>query len=74
MAVSLNVRSASNWILLFGSGVLPPLMLLRMWHPPAQAMSESIREVLKMIGDTSILLRPDSSGITANTTTGVAGL
>ena len=41
IAVSLNVSSAS-WILLFGSGVLPPLMLLRMWHPPAQTMSESI--------------------------------
>jgi hypothetical protein len=47
LAVSLNVSSASSWILLVGLGVLPPLLLLRMWHPPAQTMSESIREVLK---------------------------
>ena len=47
MALSVNVSSASGWILLVGSGVLPPLMLLRMWRPPAQTMSEAIREVLK---------------------------
>jgi hypothetical protein len=43
IAVSLNVSSASSWILLVGSGVLPPLMLLRMWHPPARTMAESNR-------------------------------
>ena len=47
MAVSLNISSASSWILLIGSGVLPPLMLLRMWQPPAQTMSAGIREVPK---------------------------
>lgn len=31
------VSSASNWILLVASGVLPPLVILRMWHPPPQA-------------------------------------
>ena len=45
MAVSLNVSSASDWILLIGLGVLPPIMLLRIWHAPAQTLSERIREV-----------------------------
>ncbi len=43
IAVSL-VTSVSNWILLVGSGVLPPLMMLWMWHAPAQAVPVGIRE------------------------------
>jgi hypothetical protein len=43
MALSVDVTSISSWILFVGSGVLPPLLLLRMWHQPAQ----TIREVLK---------------------------
>jgi hypothetical protein len=46
MALFLNVRSATAWILLIIAGVLPPLVLLRLWRPPAQTMSESIRDVL----------------------------
>ena len=46
IAVSL-VSSVSNWILVVGSGVLPPLMLLRMWHPPAQTVPAGIREARK---------------------------
>jgi hypothetical protein len=45
--VLLNVSSAGAWILLVGSAVVPPLVLLQMWRPPAQTMSESIRDVLK---------------------------
>ena len=37
VAVSL-VSSVSNWILVVASGVLPPLMILRMWHPPARTV------------------------------------
>jgi hypothetical protein len=44
MALSIDLSSASGWILLVGSGVLPPLMLLRMWLQPAPTR---IREVLK---------------------------
>ena len=47
MALLLNVTSASGWAILIGSAVVPPLVLLQMWRPPAQTMSESIREVLK---------------------------
>ena len=43
IAVSL-VSSAGNWILVVGSGVLPPLMILRMWHPPARTVPAGIRE------------------------------
>jgi hypothetical protein len=43
IAVSL-VSSASSWILLVGAGLLPPLMMLRMWHPPAQTVRAGIRE------------------------------
>ena len=46
-AVSLNVSSAGDWVLLIGLGVLPPLMLFRMWHAPAPTLSERIREVPK---------------------------
>jgi hypothetical protein len=46
IAVSL-VSSASNWILVVGSGVLPALMILRMWHTPAPAVSATIREARK---------------------------
>ena len=44
IAVSL-ASSVSNWILLVGSGVLPPLMILRMWHPPARTVSARIHLV-----------------------------
>jgi hypothetical protein len=47
MALSANVSSASGWILVVGPGLLPPLMLLWLWRPPAQTISESIREVLR---------------------------
>jgi len=43
IAVSL-VSSVGNWILVVGSGVLPPLMILRMWHPPARTVPATIRE------------------------------
>jgi hypothetical protein len=47
VAVSLNVNSVSSWMLLVGAGTLPPLMLLKLWHEPAQTISESIHEVVK---------------------------
>ena len=43
IAVSL-ASSVSNWILMVGSGVLPPLMILRMWHPPARTAPAAVRE------------------------------
>jgi hypothetical protein len=46
-AVSFGVGSATGWMLLVGLGLVPPLMFFRMWHQPAQTMSENIRQVLK---------------------------
>ena len=46
IAVSL-VSSVSNWIVLVGAGVLPPLMILRTWHPPARTVYARIREAHK---------------------------
>jgi hypothetical protein len=47
IALSVDPSSAIGWALLVGSGLLPPLMLSRMWNPPAQTLSESIRNVLR---------------------------
>ena len=44
IAVSL-VTSVSNWILVVGAGVLPPLMILWMWHPSVQAVPAHIPKV-----------------------------
>ncbi len=46
IAVSL-VSSASSWFLLVGTGVLPPLVILWMWHPAVQTAPASIREARK---------------------------
>jgi hypothetical protein len=47
VALSFEVTSASGWMFLVGLGLLPPLVLLRMWRQPGQTMSESIHEVLR---------------------------
>lgn len=47
VGLSVDVSSPSGWMVLAGLGLLPPLLLLRMWHQPAPAMSESIRQVLR---------------------------
>ncbi len=47
MAMTIHVDSMRNWAMLVGLGVVPPLMLLRMWRQPAPTMSESIHAVLK---------------------------
>ena len=46
IAVSL-VSSASSWILVVGSGVLPALLILRMWHPAARTVFARVREARK---------------------------
>ena len=45
-AASFGVGSVTGWMLLVGLGLVPPLMLFRMWQP-AQTISQSIHEVLK---------------------------
>jgi hypothetical protein len=41
-AVSL-ATSFGNWIVLVASGVLPPLMILRLWHPQARIAPAVVR-------------------------------
>jgi hypothetical protein len=45
IAVASNLYPASGWMLLVG--LIPPLLLVRVWHQPPQTISENIREVLK---------------------------
>jgi hypothetical protein len=46
VAVSL-ASSVSHWILLVGAGVLPPLMIVRMWHPPVRTVPVGTRRARK---------------------------
>ena len=46
-AASFGVGSATGWMLLVGLGLVPPLMLFRMWRQPAPTMSEAIHQVLE---------------------------
>ena len=46
IAVSI-VSSASSWIVVVALGVLPPLVILRMWHPLARAVPAIIRDARK---------------------------
>ena len=47
LAVSFGVGSPTGLMLLVGLGLVPPLVLFRMWPQPAQTMSESIYAALK---------------------------
>jgi hypothetical protein len=48
LAFSSNLSSVGGWTVLVGLGVLPPLIMLKLWDPPAPAktMSESIRDAI----------------------------
>jgi hypothetical protein len=46
-ALALGVSSATTWMAVVGFGLLPPVMLFRMWRQPPQTISESIHEVLQ---------------------------
>jgi hypothetical protein len=47
IALSINMSAAGGWTLFLGLGLLPALILLKMWHQPTPTMSESIRDVLR---------------------------
>jgi hypothetical protein len=49
LAYSVALTSIGAWTVLVGLGVLPPLVMLKMWRPPepAKTMSESIRDAIK---------------------------
>jgi hypothetical protein len=41
-----SVNSLFNWTILAAVAVLPPLALMRLWHP-RQSMSQTIQEALR---------------------------
>ena len=49
LAFSFALTSIGAWTVLVGLGILPPLVMLKMWNPPepAKSMSESIRDAIK---------------------------
>ena len=47
IALSLNLTSVAGWTVLLGLGLLPPVILLRLWRQPEQTTSESIREAIR---------------------------
>ena len=48
IAVSL-VSSVTSWLLVVGLGVLPPLVIVRMWHPLARLVPASIPQARKVV-------------------------
>jgi hypothetical protein len=46
IGLSVDVRSPGGWMLLVGLGMLPPLMLLRMWHQPAETRLDGLRGLI----------------------------
>jgi hypothetical protein len=47
IALAINMSAAGGWTLFLGLGLLPALILLKMWHQPTPTLSESIRDVLR---------------------------
>lgn len=47
VAAVLGVSTVLGWTVLVVLGLLPPLVVMRLWNPPAQTTSESIRNVLR---------------------------
>jgi hypothetical protein len=47
IALSVNLTSPAGWSILVGLGLLPPIILLRMWQQPEQTTSERIREAIR---------------------------
>jgi hypothetical protein len=42
-----HLTTVSSWVLLASAAVVPPLVMLKLWRPPAQSISESIRKELQ---------------------------
>lgn len=47
IALSVNLTSSTGWSILVGLGLLPPIIMLRMWKQPEQSTSERIREAIR---------------------------
>jgi hypothetical protein len=47
MGIAGNLDSFSNWTVLAGVAVVPPLLMMWLWNDPRQSMSQSIQEALR---------------------------
>ena len=47
VAAFLGLNSLLGWTVLAVIGLLPPIVMLRLWNPPAETTSEDIRKVLR---------------------------
>jgi hypothetical protein len=47
LGVTLPMASIWGWAALIGLGLVPPLVVLRLWARPAQSMSERIQQALR---------------------------
>lgn len=42
-----GTTSFAGWTLLAAVSLVPPVLMVRLWSPPAPTMSEAIREVIR---------------------------
>jgi len=47
LAAFLGLSTILGWTVLVVLGLLPPIVMLRIWNPPAPTTSESIRKALR---------------------------
>jgi hypothetical protein len=47
VAAFLGLSTILGWTVLVVLGLLPPLVMMRIWNPPAQTTSESIRNIIR---------------------------
>jgi hypothetical protein len=45
VAMAANATSVSSWLLLFGIGALPPVIVLPLWKAPARTTSERVGDL-----------------------------
>ena len=43
----MGTTSVAGWTLLAVVSLVPPVLLVRLWSPPAPSMSEAIRDVIR---------------------------
>lgn len=42
-----DVNSLSSWLVVVACAIIPPLVMMRLWNPPDQTMSQSIQRELR---------------------------
>ena len=47
VGLAFGVTSVAGWAGLAVISVVPPIVMLRLWHAPVPSMSETIRDVLR---------------------------